>query len=187
VEVVGRTRDDAAGEAFDKVARFLGLEYPGGPALEKLAATGDPRAFAFPRAWLEPESFDFSFSGLKTAVVNSCRRLQAGGASLPLADVAASFQAAVIEVLVTKTARAARALKVRSLALAGGVAANTALRLALEERARQEGWDFTAPPRELCTDNGAMVAAAGYFLNRRGIVADQSLEAIPGLKLDEFF
>lgn len=186
VRVIGRTLDDAAGEAFDKVARFLGLEYPGGPALERLACAGDPQAFSFPRAWLGPESLDFSFSGLKTAVVNLCRDLRAGGGQLPLADIAASFQAAVVEVLVEKAARAMRALGAQSLAVAGGVAANGCLRRALRDRAGQEGWDLTLPPRELCTDNGAMVAAAGYFLYRLGKVADQYLEAVPGLSLPAF-
>lgn len=186
VRIVGRTLDEAAGEAFDKVARFLGLGYPGGPALEKLAAAGDPQAFSFPRAWLGPDSLDFSFSGLKTAVVNYCREVWAKGGQLPLADVAASFQAAVVEVLVEKAVRAMKSFNVQSLALAGGVAANGYLRQALEERARREGWNFTVPPRELCTDNGAMVAAAGYFLYRQGRVADQYLEAVPGLSLEAF-
>lgn len=186
VTVVGRTRDDAAGEAFDKVARYLGLPYPGGPALEELAREGDPRAFSFPRAWLEPETLDFSFSGLKTAVVNCCRRLEASGRSLPLADVAASFQAAVVEVLVEKTARAMHTFRGSTLALAGGVAANESLRQSLAARASAEGWDLVVPPRELCTDNGAMVAAAGYFLYRGGRYGDVFLEAVPALRLEDF-
>ena len=119
-------------------------------------------------------------------MVNLCRDLRAGGGQLPLADIAASFQAAVVEVLVEKAARAMRALGAQSLAVAGGVAANGCLRRALRDRAGQEGWDLTLPPRELCTDNGAMVAAAGYFLYRLGKVADQYLEAVPGLSLPAF-
>jgi N6-L-threonylcarbamoyladenine synthase len=186
VRVVGRTLDDAAGEAFDKVARFLGLGYPGGPALEKLAAKGDPGAFSFPRVLLAPDSLDFSFSGLKTAVVNFYRRRQEAGDSPVLEDVAASFQAAVVEVLVEKVSRAMHRFDLESLTVAGGVAANGALRRALEEKARLEGWELTLPPRDLCTDNGAMVAAAAHFLYQQGRTADLYLEAIPGLGLEAF-
>lgn len=174
-EMLGATRDDAAGEAFDKVARLLGLPYPGGPSLEALAAGGDPRAVAFPRAWLGENSLDFSFSGLKTAVQNYLRR---DGAARP-EDVAASFQAAVAEVLVEKTLAAARISGVGRIGLAGGVAANSAVRSLLLLRAEQEGFDCYMPPRELCTDNAAMVACAGYryFLARRFAPLEQEAYA----------
>ena len=185
VRIVGKTLDDAAGEAFDKVARFLGLPYPGGPALEKAAAQGDPQAFPFPRAMLGPDSLDFSFSGLKTAVVYFCRRWPKREA-LPREDVAASFQAAVVEVLVEKATRAMRLFRAPSLAVAGGVAANSALRERLLDRAGAEGWNLVLPPRELCTDNGAMIAAAGYYQYLQGKVADYYLEANPNLGLETF-
>ncbi|MGB9886146.1 MAG: tRNA (adenosine(37)-N6)-threonylcarbamoyltransferase complex transferase subunit TsaD [Moorellales bacterium] len=186
IRVIGGTLDDAAGEAFDKVARFLGLGYPGGPALEKAAAGGDPGAFPFPRVLLGAESLDFSFSGLKTAVVNFCRRRREAGEPVPLEDVAASFQAAVVEVLVEKCSRALKVFPGRSLVVVGGVAANRTLRQALEEKAREEGWELVIPPPALCTDNGAMIAAAGYFLYQQGRTADFYLEAVPGLKLETF-
>ncbi len=157
MELLGRTRDDAAGEAFDKVARLLDLPYPGGPEVEKLARQGNPRAVPIPRAWLQ-DSLDFSFSGVKTAVLNLVR-----GPNPPdRADLAASFQAAVAEVLAVKAVRAARQMGVRTLLLAGGVAANGALRQAVTERA---GADLRVlyPPPVLCTDNAAMIAAAGYY------------------------
>lgn len=174
-EMLGATRDDAAGEAFDKVARLLGLPYPGGPNLEALAAGGDPRAVAFPRAWLGEKSLDFSFSGLKTAVQNYLRR---DGAARP-EDVAASFQAAVAEVLVEKTVAAARISGVGQIGLAGGVAANSAVRSLMLQRAEQEGLACFMPPRELCTDNAAMVACAGYryFLARRFAPLEQEAYA----------
>jgi N6-L-threonylcarbamoyladenine synthase len=164
-EMLGATRDDAAGEAFDKVARLLGLPYPGGPNLEALASGGDPRAMAFPRAWLGENSLDFSFSGLKTAVQNYLKR----NSTARPEDVAASFQAAVAEVLVEKTLTAARVAGVAKIALAGGVAANSTVRSLLLSRAEEKGLTCFIPPKDLCTDNAAMVACAGYyyFLGRR--------------------
>jgi len=170
-EVLGSTRDDAAGEAFDKVARLLGLPYPGGPNLEVLAQGGDPQAVAFPRAWLGEDSLDFSFSGLKTAVQNYLKR----GGLARAEDVAASFQMAVADVLAAKALAAARQNGVASIALAGGVAANSTLRNLLQSRAEHEGFNCYFPPKELCTDNAAMVACAGYyyFLARRFAALDQ--------------
>lgn len=162
-EIMGTTRDDAAGEAFDKVARVLGLPYPGGPALEKLASQGDPQAVRFPRAWLSKDSLEFSFSGLKTAVMNYLRDKQGNEKAVSLPDVAASFQAAVVEVLVVKTMQAAKRSGVRDVCLAGGVAANSILRQQFQREADQEGLRFYFPEKNLCTDNAAMVACAGYF------------------------
>lgn len=173
---LGRTRDDAAGEAFDKVARAFGLPYPGGPALERLAAQGDPSAVVLPVARLEEGSFDFSFSGLKTATLT--RRGQYGDAHL-----AASFQLAVVTALVAKTVAAAKACRVGTVALAGGVAANDTLRSQLREVCKQEGMTVLIPPKELCTDNGAMVAAAGHHKRLAGKTADLHLNAVATLPL----
>lgn len=177
MELLGRTRDDAAGEAFDKVARLLGLPYPGGPHLERLAAQGDPAAVPFPRAWLEG-TYDFSFSGLKTAVLHLVR-----GPNPPAAaDLAAAFQASVVEVLAEKAVRAAVEKGVRTLLLAGGVSANGALRAEVSRRAEPLGIRVFAPPLALCTDNAAMIAAAGYYAWRYGgRVDDLSLSADPNL------
>jgi N6-L-threonylcarbamoyladenine synthase len=156
---LGATLDDAAGEAFDKVARILGLGYPGGPAIQKAAEGGDPRRFKFPRAWLDM-SWDFSFSGLKTAVLNQVRQLEAHSSSLPVEDLAASFQAAVVDVLFAKTMNAAREFGVKEILVAGGVSANRALRQAFQS---QQEFPVHIPPLSLCTDNAAMIAAAGYY------------------------
>jgi N6-L-threonylcarbamoyladenine synthase len=186
---LGRTRDDAAGEAFDKVARMLGLGFPGGPLIEREALAGDPKRFPFPRAWLEPDSWDFSFSGLKTAVLHQIRDLgvdpdraspEERRQRLPLADLAASFQAAVVDVLATKAARAAQTFGAARLALGGGVAANRTLLHAVEQRAPMP---VICPPPRLCTDNAAMIAAAGYFRFRAGERADLSLDVAPGLPI----
>jgi N6-L-threonylcarbamoyladenine synthase len=186
---LGRTRDDAAGEAFDKVARLLGLGFPGGPAIERAARDGDPRAFAFPRAWLAADSFDFSFSGLKTSVRHQVRDLgvdpdtasaEERQARLPVADLAASFQAAVVDVLSAKATRAAREVGARALALGGGVAANRVLLQAVGERAQLP---VLCPPPALCTDNAAMIAAAGYYRWRAGERADLRLDVLPSLPL----
>ena len=185
-ETVGQTRDDAAGEAYDKVARLLGLPYPGGPPLERAAHPGDPAAYDFPRAWLG-ESLDFSFSGLKTAVRRAVTervpderqpRLRAGVA---VADVAASFQAALLEVLVTKTARAAARYDVAAVGLVGGVSANQTLRAQL--RAALD-LPVYAPPPQWSTDNGAMIAAAAHFQQERRLPpADWALDARPNWPL----
>lgn len=161
-EVMGETRDDAAGEVLDKVARALGLPYPGGAALEKLAAEGDPTAIDFPRAWLEPDSYDFSFSGLKSHVLNYLNRAEMKGESVNKADVAASFQQALFEVLAEKSVRAAREKGVKRLVLSGGVAANGCLRRMIQERADKAGIHFHYPPKVLCTDNAAMIGGVAY-------------------------
>ncbi|MFN2614314.1 MAG: tRNA (adenosine(37)-N6)-threonylcarbamoyltransferase complex transferase subunit TsaD [Actinomycetota bacterium] len=159
-EVLGSTMDDAAGEAFDKVARFMGLGFPGGPIIDRLAAEGDPRAIAFPRA-LRDESYDFSYSGLKTAVIRWLREQQVRGNDVEPADVAASFQEAIVDTLVDKTVRAARDRGVPSIIAAGGVAANSRLRARLKSAGEAAGARVVIPPLSLCTDNGAMIAAAG--------------------------
>ncbi|MDA8065591.1 MAG: tRNA (adenosine(37)-N6)-threonylcarbamoyltransferase complex transferase subunit TsaD [Thermaerobacter sp.] len=175
--VLGRTRDDAAGEAFDKLAREMGLGYPGGAALERLARGGDPAAVPLPRAWLGQDSADFSFSGLKTAALTALRR------GAPSADLAAGFQAAAVEVLVEKTVRAARRLGVGQVLLAGGVSANGALREAMARAAAREGLGLSFPPVRLCTDNAAMVACAGYRRLERGERAGWDLNAVADLEL----
>jgi len=175
---LGRTRDDAAGEAFDKVARMLGLGFPGGPLIERAAMDGDPARFKFPRAWLEDGSWDFSFSGLKTAVLHEVRRFD--GLELPVADLAASFQAAVVDVLATKASRAAHDFGASRLALGGGVAANRTLLRVVEERAQLP---VVCPPPRLCTDNAAMIAAAGYFRFRAGQRSDLALDVEPNLPI----
>ncbi|MBC7223304.1 MAG: tRNA (adenosine(37)-N6)-threonylcarbamoyltransferase complex transferase subunit TsaD [Anaerolineae bacterium] len=178
---LGGTLDDAAGEAFDKVARLLGLGYPGGPAIQRAAQEGDPTAFRFPRARLG-DSYDFSFSGLKTAVLRAVRELERKGRrrSLPVADLAASFQAAVVDILVEKAARAAEAFGVREVLLAGGVAANALLR---EEARRRIAVPVRVAPPFLCTDNAAMIAAAGYFAFRAGRRSGLDLDVVASERL----
>lgn len=185
-EVLGRTRDDAAGEAFDKIARAIGLPYPGGPHIDALAAEGDPEAFAFPRSRLEEGSLDFSFSGLKTAVLNTLEAGRRRGEAVRPEDVAASFQAAVVEVLVEKTVQAARRYPGVPVIVAGGVAANRGLREALNRRAREEGFTWLAPPLSLCTDNAAMIAAAAYPRLLRGWTHGLDLNAVANLRLADW-
>ncbi|MCL5046584.1 MAG: tRNA (adenosine(37)-N6)-threonylcarbamoyltransferase complex transferase subunit TsaD [Actinobacteria bacterium] len=179
--LLGRTRDDAAGEAFDKVARALGLGYPGGPLIDRLAREGNPKAVDLPRAFLEEGSCDFSFSGLKTAAVNF---MEKNRERVSLADVAAGFQAAVAGVLVEKTLRAAAERGVGRVILAGGVAANSALRSTFDRRARERGVRVSYPPPEFCTDNAAMIACAGYYAWRRGDLAGLDLNAVANLALE---
>ena len=176
--VLGSTIDDAAGEAFDKVARYLGLGYPGGPAIDAIAMEGDPDAIAFPRAILA-EGYDFSFSGLKTAVVNHVRRHP----DVSTEDVAASFQEAVVDVLVTKARRAARDHGAKGLCLAGGVAANSRLRERLLDACVADGLHAFLPSRSMCTDNAAMVAAAGWYRLRSDGPSPLDTGAVPNLKL----
>ena len=175
-EPIGQTRDDAAGEAFDKVARTLGLPYPGGPEIEKLAVAGDPRAVRFPRA-LTGQDFDFSFSGLKSAVLNYVNKSKMQGSDLVREDVAASFQAAVIDVLTEKTIAAAASFSCDKLALAGGVAASSALRQSLSERCAEKGLILNCPPTVFCTDNAAMVASAAYYKYLAGDFAPLDVNA----------
>lgn len=186
LEVLGRTRDDAAGEALDKLARHLGLGYPGGAALEELARGGDPTAVPLPRALAGEETLEMSFSGLKTAALHYLEEQGGDPAELPpqvLADLAASYQEAVVDVLVERLMRAAQRTKVRQVTLAGGVAANEALRHRVREEAEARGLTAFFPPPELCTDNAAMVACAGYYHWRSGEEADWSLNADPSLLL----
>ena len=181
--LLGKTRDDAAGEAFDKVARALGLPYPGGPALEALAREGNPEAHRFRAGLNNTDTFDFSFSGIKTAVVNLLHTAAQKNEPVNNADVAASFQKAVVDALCEKSARAAKAAGVQTLALAGGVSANAALREALRLRAEQEGLRFCVPDMRFCTDNAAMVACAGYYALRSGPADPLSLNAYPSREL----
>ncbi|MEE1649707.1 tRNA (adenosine(37)-N6)-threonylcarbamoyltransferase complex transferase subunit TsaD [Brachybacterium sp. J144] len=170
IEHLGDTLDDAAGEAFDKVSRLLGLGYPGGPAISRAALEGDPTAFSFPRAMLRPGDapYTFSFSGLKTAVARTVETLERAGEAVPVADVAASFEQAVVDVLVTKAVRAVKDRGLDTLVIVGGVAANARLRAAAQERCDAEGISLRIPPIRLCTDNGAMIAAVGDLLVRSG-------------------
>jgi len=183
-EVIGETRDDAAGEAYDKVARALSLPYPGGPHIDRLAHEGKV-TIDLPRAWLEEDSYDFSFSGLKSAVINTLHNAHQRGETIEAKDMAASFQASVIDVLVTKTVKAAQVYKVRQVLLAGGVAANRGLRTELERKmAELKGVELVIPPLSLCTDNAAMIAAAGTILFEKGKYATMSLNANPSLELE---
>jgi N6-L-threonylcarbamoyladenine synthase len=181
-EVLGQTLDDAAGEAFDKVARFLGLGFPGGPALDELARKGDPDAIRFPRAVTE-RGYDFSLSGVKTAVVRHVRSERARGVEPDPADVAASFQEAVVEVQVRKTIAAALDKEVRTVVLGGGVVANTRLRALMEREAGSSGLQLLVPPPELCTDNAAMIACAGYHRLIRGERTNLEVGADPNMGL----
>ncbi len=180
--LIGQTRDDAAGEAFDKVAKLLGLGYPGGPVIERTAQSGDPKAIAFPVAQISDGASDFSFSGIKTAVSLFVKR-RAPLSDQAVADVAASFQATAVKMLTVKTVRAARRLGVKRIVLTGGVAANRALRAALQAEAEARGWELYIPSPSLCTDNAVMIAAAGYTRLLAGERASLALNALPDLKL----
>lgn len=183
-EVIGETRDDAAGEAYDKVARVLNLPYPGGPHIDRLAHEGEA-SIDLPRAWLEEGSYDFSFSGLKSAVINTVHNLKQKGLEVKPEDLAASFQQSVIDVLVGKTIKAAKEYEVRQVLLAGGVAANKGLRSALEEEFKSmEDIELVIPPLYLCTDNAAMIAAAGSVLFEQGKRSDMAMNANPGLDIE---
>lgn len=184
-EILGRTRDDAAGEAFDKVARVLGLPYPGGPQIEKLARGGNPQAIEFPRGLLDGECLDFSFSGLKTAALNYLNEARQKKQEVPLADFAASFQWAIIDVLTQKLMAAAEAHQVKQVILSGGVAANATFREHVEQEAAKRGMELLYPPVHLCTDNAAMIGSAGYFRYLAGQRSDYSLNAVANLRLGE--
>ncbi len=183
-ELLGTTLDDAAGEAFDKVAKFLGLDFPGGPVIDRLSGQGNRKAFNFPRPMLRARAHDFSFSGLKTSVINTFRDRVASNEALPVADIAASFQEAVVDVLVRKTLRAAAERGVVTLSVTGGVSANSRLREVFTETCRQKGMAVFFPRLSLCTDNAAMVAAAGYARLKRGESDDLNLNVLPNAPLE---
>lgn len=182
-EIMGITRDDAAGEAFDKIARALGLGYPGGPLVDKIAREGNAYAIDFPRAYLEEGSFDFSFSGLKSAVLNYLNSLSMKGIEPNIPDVAASFQQAVVDVLSDKLIAAAEAKNSPYAVLAGGVAANSKLREELSVKGARKGIKVLYPDPILCTDNAAMIGSAGYYKLMRGEVSEMNLNAVPNLSL----
>ena len=182
-EILGQTIDDAAGEAFDKIARFVGLGFPGGPEIDRRARDGDPAAIAFPRALQHDGTFNFSFSGLKTAVIRWIRDREAAGDSIDIADLAASFQEAIVDVQVAKTIRAATERGFERIVIAGGVAANSRLRALMTEKGKAAGLDVVVPSVSLCTDNGAMIAAAGMRRLMRGESSDLGLSANPNLAL----
>ena len=182
-EIMGMTRDDAAGEAFDKIARVLGLGYPGGPKIDALAKEGNPHAVEFPRVKMAEESLDFSFSGVKTAVINHIHKLEQKGEEYNKADIAASFQEAVTDVLVSHTIAAAQRKRLNKIVIAGGVASNSALRDKMEKTAKKCGIDVLYPPPVLCTDNAVMIAAAGYYEYVSGKRADMRLNAVASLPL----
>lgn len=184
-EILGRTRDDAAGEAFDKVARAIGLGYPGGPKIDKLAKEGNPHAIDFPRAHMEDAPYDFSFSGVKSAVLNHLNKCRMIGEPIVEADIAASFQQAVVDVLVDNAIRAAKDYHMNRLAIAGGVASNGALRAAMEAACEKEGIRFYRPSPIFCTDNAAMIGVAAYYEYRKGTRHGWDLNAVPNLKLGE--
>ena len=180
-ELIGQTRDDAAGEAFDKIARVMNLPYPGGPQIDKLAKEGNSNAIDFPRA--KVSDFDFSFSGLKSAVLNYLNTAQMKGEEINKADVAASFQKAVIDSLIDKTIDAAEKFKLTKIVLAGGVAANSSLEENLRAGCKSHGLEFFYPTKILCTDNAAMIACRGYYQSLVGDFAKNNLNAIPNLSL----
>lgn len=182
-EILGRTRDDAAGEAFDKIARVIGLGYPGGPLIDKLAKEGNKDAFKFPRVRIDKNSLDFSFSGVKTAVINTLHKMDQQGVEYDRADVAASFQDAVTDVLCEHTIEAAKKTKSNTIALAGGVASNSQLREKMKLQAEKEGINVLYPPPVLCTDNAAMIACAGFYGFLKGDFADLDLNAVASLSL----
>ena len=184
-EIIGKTRDDAAGEAFDKVARAIGLGYPGGPKVDKLAKEGNKDAIAFPRAKVEGNPYDFSFSGLKSAVLNYLNQCEMKQIEVNKADVAASFQYAVIDVLTTHAIEAVKAAGMDKLAIAGGVASNSSLREHLEAACSKEGIQFYHPSPSFCTDNAAMIGVAGYYAYQKGVRHGWDLNAVPNLKIGQ--
>lgn len=184
-QILGATRDDAAGEAFDKVARAIGLGYPGGPKIDKISKEGNAEAIRFPRAKVDGSEYDFSFSGLKSAVLNYINSCEMKGETVNTADVAASFQKAVVDVLVDHAITGVKKYGFKQLAIAGGVASNSALRAAFEKACEENGIAFYCPSPILCTDNAAMIAAAGYYEYIRGNRSGWDLNAVPNLRLGE--
>ena len=184
-EIIGRTRDDAAGEAFDKVARAIGLGYPGGPKIDKVSKEGNPEAIVFPRAHVEDAPYDFSFSGVKSAVLNYLNGCQMKGQSWNQADVAASFQKAVTDVLVENAMHAVEEYGLKKFAIAGGVASNSALRSAMKQACEERNIDFYYPSPIFCTDNAAMIGVAAYYEYLKGTRHSWDLNAVPNLKLGE--
>lgn len=182
-EVIGRTRDDAAGEAFDKVARAIGLGYPGGPKIDKLSKEGNPHAVEFPRAVIDEAPYDFSFSGLKSAVLNHLNSCKMKRIEENPADIAASFQQAVTDVLVSRAIKAADEYSIRKLAIAGGVASNSSIRQALKDECSKRGIEFYYPSPVFCTDNAAMIGVAAYYEYMNGVRSSLDLNAVPNLKL----
>ncbi len=183
--VIGRTRDDAAGESFDKISRSLGLGYPGGPAIQKAAESGNPKAIDFPRAFIDKTTYDFSFSGLKTSVLNYLNSEKMAGREIVVEDVAASFQEAVLDVLVEKTIRLAKEKDTKKIVLSGGVAANKPLREKLSKRAEEIGAKIYFPSIDLCTDNAAMIGSAGYYNYLKYGADDLYLDVYPNLGLEK--
>ena len=184
-EILGKTRDDAAGEAFDKVARAIGLGYPGGPKIQKISEEGNKDAIVFPRAKVADNPFDFSFSGLKSSVLNYINSCEMKGEEINKADIAASFQEAVVDVLVSHTIEGAKQLGFKKIAMAGGVASNAVLRDEMKEACERRGFKFYHPSPILCTDNAAMIGAAAYYDYKKGLISDLTLNAVPSLKLGQ--
>lgn len=184
-EIIGRTHDDAAGESFDKVARAIGLGYPGGPKIDRLAKEGNPRAISFPRAHIGGAAFDFSFSGVKSAVLNYLNSCAMKQEEINRADVAASFQEAVVEVLVSRTVDAAEKYGMKRVAMAGGVASNSALRAAMKQACDKAGLELMYPSPIYCTDNAAMIGAAAYYEYKKGVRHGLDLNAVPNLMIGQ--
>lgn len=184
-EILGKTRDDAAGEAFDKVARAVGLGYPGGPKIDRLAKEGNPNAIEFPRAKISGSEYDFSFSGIKSSVLNYINQCEMKKEEINKADLVASFQNAVVDVLVSHAIHAAKEYGFKKLAIAGGVASNSALRAGMKAACEEQGIEFYYPSPILCTDNAAMIGAAAYYEYMKGSRASWNLNAVPNLKLGE--
>ena len=184
-EIVGRTHDDAAGEAYDKVARAIGLGYPGGPKIDQLAKEGDPSAILFPRAHIEGAPFDFSFSGVKSAVLNYLNSYKMKGEEVNRADVAASFQQSVVDVLTERTIAAAAEFRFERVAIAGGVASNSALRESMRLACKANGLKFYHPSPIFCTDNAAMIGTAAYYEYCKGVCSGLDLNAVPNLKIGQ--